>query len=98
MPHDGIPRNGRMYGAGFPGWIVALALALVFCAAALIVALATGFFLMLVPAIAVIALGYGLYLLIAAARRRGRYAIDWERIGVIEDGRAMRRRSRLRRR
>jgi len=87
-----------MYGAGVPGWIVALALAFAFCAAALVVAIATGLFFLLVPALAVVALGYGLYLLIAASRRRGRFAFDWQRIGVIEDGRAMRRRSRLRRR
>lgn len=98
MPHDAIPRNGRMYGAGTPGWLVALALALAFCAAAFVVALFTGLFVMLVPALGVIALGYGIYLLVAASRRRARFAVDWERIGAVENGRPMRRRWRLRRR
>ncbi|MFO0989618.1 MAG: hypothetical protein U1F37_20060 [Alphaproteobacteria bacterium] len=95
MPHDGIPRNGRMYSAGFPGWVAALALALVFCTAAVAAAFATGFFLLLVPALAIVALGYGLYL--AASRRRARL-VDRRRLGAIEDERAIRLRSRLRRR
>lgn len=95
MPHDATPRNGRMYGSGFPGWLVALALALVFSAAAAIVAIATGLFFILLPALAVVALGYGLYAAVASSRRR-RYARDWERGGVVQDARARRRR-RLRR-
>src|SRR5690242_8416165 len=72
MPHDGIPRNGRMYGAGAPGWIVALALALAFSIATLAIATATGFFGILVPALVVVVVGYGLYALVAASRRRSR--------------------------
>ena len=98
MPHDAVPRNGRMYGAGMPGWLLALALALAFCAAAFVVAIATGLFVMLVPALGVIALGYGIYLLVAASRHRARFAVDWERIGAGENERAMSRRRWLRRR
>lgn len=98
MPHDGIPRNGRRYYAGLPGRNPALALALALGAAALAVAAVTGLFTILLPALAVVAAGYALYLLIAASRRRARLGVDWERLGVIHDGRAPRRRSRLRRR
>jgi hypothetical protein len=84
-----------MYQSGVPGWIVALALALAFSAAVAVVAVATGFFVILVPALAVVALGYGLYVAVVARRRR---AGVWRHLGVIEDGRALRRRSRLARR
>ncbi len=62
-----------MYGAGTPGWIVALAVAIAFSLAALVVAAATGFFVILVPALVVVGVGYGLYAFIAASRRRSRY-------------------------
>ncbi len=91
MPHDATPRNGRMYGSGFPGWLVALALALAFSAVAAIVAIATGLFFILLPALAVAAVGYGLYAAIASSRRR-RFVRDWERSGVVQDARARRRR------
>ena len=98
MPHDGIPRNGRIYGAGAPGRNAALVLALVFFVAALAIAVAAGFFAIIVPAFAIILLGYGLYLLVVASRRRARGAVDWGRIATTEDERAARRRSRLRHR
>ena len=94
MPHDATPRNGRIYGSGVPGWLVALALAVAFSAAVAVVAVATGLFVILLPALAIVALGYGLYAAIAAARRR-RSGVGWDRIGVVRDGRALRRRWRL---
>lgn len=95
MPHDATPRNGRMYGPGLPGWVVALALAIAFSAAVAVVAVTTGLFVILLPALAVVALGYGLYAAIAASRRRARFDFGAGRIGVIQDGRWLRRRSRL---
>lgn len=95
MPHDATPRNGRMREFGVPGWMVALALALAFSVAVAVLAVATGAFLILLPAFAIVALGYGIYAVIAA-RRRSRYVYGLPRsLGVIRDGRALRRRSRL---
>ena len=50
-------------------------------------------FVILAPALAVVAIGYGLYAAIAAARRRRFDPL--RRFGVIQDGRTLRRRSRL---
>lgn len=95
MPHDATPRNGRKYGPGPPGWVVALALAIAFSAAVAVVAVTTGLFIILLPALAVVALGYGLYVAMAARRRHARFDFRVDRIGVIQDGRWLRRRSRL---
>ncbi len=95
MPHDATPQNGRMHEFGVPGWVVALALAIAFSAAAAALAVATGAFLILVPALAIAALGYGIYAAVAASRR-ARYVFGIpRRLGVIQDGRAVRRRWRL---
>jgi hypothetical protein len=97
MPHDATPRNGRMHGSGVPGWVVALALAIAFSAAAAVLAVATGAFLILLPALAIVAIGYGIYAAVTA-RRRTRYVFGLpHRLGVIQDGRVFRRRSRLNR-
>ncbi|HEY7610351.1 MAG TPA: hypothetical protein VIF14_14040 [Alphaproteobacteria bacterium] len=96
MPHDAMPRNGRIDGSGVPGWAVALALAVFFLAAA-VLAFATGAFIILLPALALVAVGYGVYAMIAARRRRARFGfgLPARRWGVIRDARALRRRSRL---
>ena len=94
MPHDATPPNGRMYQSGVPGWMVALALALVFSTAVAVVALATGLFIVLLPGFAIVALGYALYLVIAARRRRERVRILEPWRSVIEEGRGLRRRVR----
>lgn len=95
MPHDATPRNGRMHKFGLPGWMVALAVAIAFSAAAAVVAVTTGAFLILLPALGIVAIGYGIYAALAA-RRRARYVFGLpRRLGVIQDGRALRRRSRL---
>jgi hypothetical protein len=95
MPHDATPRNGGMHEFGVPGWVVALAVALAFSAAAAVVAVVTGAFIILVPTLAIAALGFGIYAAIAA-RRRARYFYGIpHRLGVIQDGRAFRRRLRL---
>ena len=83
-----------MYGSGVPGWLMALALAFALSACVVVVAVATGLFVILLPALAVVALGYGLYAAIAISRRR-RFGGDWDRMGVVQDGRALRRRWRL---
>ncbi len=95
MPHDATPRNGRMYGSGIPGWVVALVLAVALSAAVTALAVTTGLFIILVPALAAVALGYSLYAAIAARRRRRRFDFGVHRTGVIADGRALRRRARL---
>jgi len=94
MPHDTTPRNGRMHEFGVPGWIVALALAIAFSAAVAVVAVATGLFVILLPALAIVALGYGVYAAVAS-RRRTRFDFRLDRLGVIQDRRLLRRRSRL---
>lgn len=95
MPHDATPRNGRMHEFGLPGWIVVLALAIALSAAAAVVAIATGLFVILLPALAVVALGYGVYAAVAASRRRARFDFRLDRPGVIQDRRMLRRRWRL---
>ena len=86
-----------MHQFGVPGWVVALALAIAFSAAAAVLAVATGAFLILLPALAIVAIGCGIYAAITA-RRRARYAFGLpHRLGVIQDGRLFRRRSRFNR-
>jgi hypothetical protein len=82
-----------MHEFGFPGWIVALALAIAFSAAAVIVAVATGLFVILLPALAVVASGYGVYAAVAS-RRQARFDFRLDRFGVIQHRRTPRRRSR----
>ena len=82
MPHDATPPNGRMYGAGMPGGIAALVFALLISAAAVAVAAATHLLAVVVPALAAVGLGCGIYALVARARRRARFGIDWKRIGA----------------
>lgn len=94
MPHDGTPRNGRMHEFGVPGWFVALAVALVFSAAAALIAVATGAFAILLPALAIVALAYAIYVAITARRRGRLYDGLVRRLSMIQDGRPLRRRSR----
>lgn len=98
MPHDATPRNGRMREFRDPAWLLAAALAIVFAAAVAALAVATGLFIIVLPALAIVAAAYGLYHLVAARRRlshRARFQARPPRAGVIDDGRALRRRSRM---
>jgi hypothetical protein len=80
-----------MYESGVPGWMVALALAIVFSTAVAVVAITTGLVAALLPALAIVAAGYGLYLVIAARRRRGRFNIAEPWRSMIDDRAARRR-------